>query len=114
MMNSRLLFKASAIVEILTGLALLVAPLFVIGLAPMNRSLVFASPLLRTGKLPLREIAPQPARLLSLVQSPRKRCSVSGATRHVPLPGAATGRLEGVECCTITAPVRGRRHGLAV
>ena len=31
-MNTRLLFNASAIVEILTGLALLVAPLFVIGL----------------------------------------------------------------------------------
>lgn len=31
-MNERLLFKASAIVEVLTGLALLVAPLFVIGL----------------------------------------------------------------------------------
>ena len=31
-MNTRLLFKTSAIVEILTGLALLVAPLFVIGL----------------------------------------------------------------------------------
>ena len=31
-MNERLLFNASAIVEILTGLALLVAPLFVIGL----------------------------------------------------------------------------------
>ena len=30
--NERLLFKASAIVEALTGLALLVAPLFVIGL----------------------------------------------------------------------------------
>jgi len=32
MMNTRLLFNASAIVEISTGLALLVAPLFVIGL----------------------------------------------------------------------------------
>jgi hypothetical protein len=32
MMNSRLLFKTSAITEILTGFALLVAPLFVIGL----------------------------------------------------------------------------------
>ena len=31
-MNSRLLFNASAIVEILTGLALLLAPLLVIGL----------------------------------------------------------------------------------
>jgi hypothetical protein len=31
-MNTRLLFKASAIVEILTGLALLAAPQFVIGL----------------------------------------------------------------------------------
>jgi hypothetical protein len=31
-MNERLLFKASAIVEVLTGLALLVAPQFVIGL----------------------------------------------------------------------------------
>ncbi len=31
-MNDRLLFRASAIVEISTGLALLVAPLFVIGL----------------------------------------------------------------------------------
>ncbi len=31
-MNTRLLFDASAIVEVLTGLALLVAPLFVIGL----------------------------------------------------------------------------------
>jgi hypothetical protein len=31
-MNTRLLFNASAIVEVLTGLALLVAPLFVIGL----------------------------------------------------------------------------------
>jgi hypothetical protein len=31
-MNARLLFNLSAIVEILTGLALLVAPLFVIGL----------------------------------------------------------------------------------
>ena len=31
-MNERLLFKASAIVEVLTGLALLVTPLFVIGL----------------------------------------------------------------------------------
>lgn len=31
-MNARLLFKASAIVEVLTGLALLVAPVFVIGL----------------------------------------------------------------------------------
>lgn len=30
-MSNRLLFKASAIIEILTGLALLVAPLFVIG-----------------------------------------------------------------------------------
>ena len=31
-MNAGLLFKASAIAEVLTGLALLVAPLFVIGL----------------------------------------------------------------------------------
>ncbi len=31
-MNTGLLFKASAIVEVLTGLALLLAPLFVIGL----------------------------------------------------------------------------------
>ncbi len=31
-MNARLLFKASAIVEVLTGLALLTAPQFVIGL----------------------------------------------------------------------------------
>ena len=31
-MNTRLLFRASAIVEVLTGLALLAAPLFVIGL----------------------------------------------------------------------------------
>ena len=31
-MNIGLLFKVSAIVEVLTGLALLVAPLFVIGL----------------------------------------------------------------------------------
>lgn len=31
-MNASLLFKASAIIEILTGLALLAAPLFVIGL----------------------------------------------------------------------------------
>ena len=31
-MNTRLLFNASAIVEVLTGLALLVAPLYVIGL----------------------------------------------------------------------------------
>jgi len=31
-MNTRLLFKASALTEVLTGLALLVAPLFVIGL----------------------------------------------------------------------------------
>ena len=31
-MNTRLLFKTSAIAEILTGLALLVAPLFVVGL----------------------------------------------------------------------------------
>ena len=31
-MNTRLLFKASAIAELLTGLALLVAPLYVIGL----------------------------------------------------------------------------------
>ena len=31
-MNTRLLFQASAIVEVLTGLALLAAPLFVIGL----------------------------------------------------------------------------------
>ena len=31
-MNSTLLFKTSVIVEVLTGLALLVAPLFVIGL----------------------------------------------------------------------------------
>ena len=31
-MNAKLLFKASAIVEILTGLALLVARVFVIGL----------------------------------------------------------------------------------
>jgi len=30
--NTRILFKASAIIEILTGLALLVAPVFVIGL----------------------------------------------------------------------------------
>ena len=31
-MNTRLLFRASAIVEVLTGVALLAAPLFVIGL----------------------------------------------------------------------------------
>jgi len=31
-MNTRLLFNASAIIEVLTGFALLVAPLFVIGL----------------------------------------------------------------------------------
>ena len=31
-MNTRLLFKTSAIVEVLTGLALIAAPLFVIGL----------------------------------------------------------------------------------
>ncbi len=37
-MNAGLLFKASAIAEVLTGLALLVAPLFVIGLLLSERA----------------------------------------------------------------------------